>query len=132
MLFPATHISISINCSPREVYTFASNPENLPEWAAGLANNVVSKKDDYWTTNSPMGVIKIKYAPLNEFGVMDHDVTLPSGETNHNPFRVMKNDSGSEVVFTLFKLPNMTEDDFQRDKKLVQADLQKLKQLLEK
>jgi hypothetical protein len=33
---------------------------------------------------------------------LDHDVTLPSGETLSNPMRVVPNGTGSEVVFTLF------------------------------
>lgn len=34
------NISIFINRNADEVYAFISNPENLPEWAAGLDDNV--------------------------------------------------------------------------------------------
>lgn len=37
MTFLAKHISVSINRPAKEVYYYASNPENLPEWAAGLS-----------------------------------------------------------------------------------------------
>ena len=37
------HISISINRKPAEVYEFASDPRNLPRWAAGLARSELEK-----------------------------------------------------------------------------------------
>ena len=37
----------------------------------------------------------------HDHGVLDHDVTLPSGETVHNPMRVIPDGDGCEVVFTL-------------------------------
>jgi uncharacterized membrane protein len=37
MTFMAKHISVSINRPAGQVYEFASNPENLPKWAAGLS-----------------------------------------------------------------------------------------------
>ena len=35
------HVSIYIARAPSEVYDFASDPENLPRWAAGLARSKV-------------------------------------------------------------------------------------------
>jgi hypothetical protein len=64
-------------------------------------------------------------------GVLDHDVTLPSGEIIHNPVRVITDGPGCEVVFTLRRLPGMSEEDFERDADAVAADLTKLKRVLE-
>jgi hypothetical protein len=36
-----------------------------------------------------MGRVTVTFAPRNDFGVLDHDVTLPSGETVYNPLRVI-------------------------------------------
>lgn len=36
MVFPAKHISVSINADPQKVYQYASDPFNMPDWAAGL------------------------------------------------------------------------------------------------
>lgn len=131
MTFPAKHISVSINRSASEVYQFAADPQNLPRWAEGLSRSTITRVDGKWVADSPMGKIKIKFVPSNEFGVLDHDVTLPSGEINHNPLRVVKNDRGSEVIFTLFRLPRMSDEDFENDGKLVEKDLRKLKSILE-
>ena len=131
-MYPAKHISISIRRSPQDIYEFASNPENLPQWAAGLSGAFIKKSGDAWICESPMGTVKVKFVEKNSFGIMDHDVTLPSGEVNHNPFRVLANGSGGEVVFTLFRLPRMRDQDFEHDAALISNDLQKLKTLLEK
>ena len=78
MTFTAKHISVSINRSAAQVYEFASNPENLPKWAAGLSGSIKKVNED-WIAESPMGRVKVKFAEKNKFGVLDHDVTLPSG-----------------------------------------------------
>ena len=45
--------------------------------------------------------------------------------------RVLPNGADSEVVFTLFRLPEMTDEKFAEDFGLVERDLRVLKQLLE-
>jgi hypothetical protein len=80
---------------------------------------------------SPLGKVKIRFADQNAFGVLDHDVTLPSGVTVHNPMRVIPNDRGSEVVFTLFRRPGVSEAKFAEDARWVARDLRALKALLE-
>lgn len=101
-MYKAEHISQSIERDWRDVYDFASNPENLPQWASGLSRSSIRKSGEVWVADSPMGEVKIKFAERNDYGVLDHDVTLPSGEVNHNPLRVVKNGSGCEVIFTLY------------------------------
>lgn len=128
---PSKHISIAIERSVQDVYAFVSNPENLPQWAAGLSSDI-RKIDNVWKADSPMGEVTVKFTPSNTLGVLDHDVTLPSGERVHNPLRVLPNNNGSEVVFTLFRLPSMSEQDFTRDAAMVSKDLRTLKALLEK
>ena len=129
--FKSRHISVSINRPADEVYEFATNPENLPKWAAGLSGSIKNVKGD-WIAESPMGRIKIKFAEKNKFGILDHDVTLPSGEKVYNPMRVFPNNEGSELVFTLYRRLDMSDKMFAEDSKLVKSDLEKLKGLLEK
>ncbi|MFJ2674552.1 SRPBCC family protein [Streptomyces sp. NPDC087525] len=126
------HISTQIDRPLREVYDYASNPANLPEWAHGLGDSI-SKIDGQWTAeSSPMGRVVVAFAQENEFGVLDHDVTLPSGETVYNPVRVIADGAGSEVVFTLRRRPEMSDEDFRRDADAVRADLSTLKRLMER
>lgn len=129
--WPVRHLSISIARSPADVYEVAADPQNLPRWAQGLAGASVRRHGDAWVTSSPMGEITFRFAPRNTFGVLDHDVTLPTGETVHNPMRVVPNGGGSEVIFTLFRRPGMTDDEIERDVAAVDRDLRALKTLIE-
>src|SRR3989338_2540046 len=108
MTFFAKHINVSINSSADKVYEFASNPENLPKWAAGLSGSIKKANGD-WIAESPMGRIKVEFADKNKFGVLDHDVTLPSGEIAHNPMRVFPNNDGSELVFTQYQRSGVSD-----------------------
>ena len=125
------HICIHIDRPVQEVYDYASIPSNLPAWAAGLGSSV-ERVDGKWIVDSPMGRVVVNCAPRNEFGVLDHNVTLPSGETFYNPMRVIVDSTGSEVVFTLRRLLGMSDEDFKRDAEAVSADLVTLKRVLER
>ena len=130
MTFPSQHIGVSINRPPSEVYRFASDPRNLPRWASGLGGSI-SNVDGDWVAESPMGAIRIRFADENALGVLDHDVTLPSGETFYNPMRVFSNGDGSELVFTLYRQPDVTDEAFGDDARTITRDLAVLKALME-
>jgi uncharacterized membrane protein len=131
MSYKSRHISISINRSADEVYEFASNHENLPKWAAGLSGSV-KNINGVWIAESPMGTVKVKFADKNKFGILDHDVTLSSGETFYNPMRVFPNKDGSELIFTLYQRPGMSDKDFRNHEEQIKEDLERLKGLVEK
>gem|GEM_PF-69424 len=130
MTFAAKHIGVSINRSAAHVYEFASNPENLPKWAAGLSGSI-KRVNEEWIAESPMGTVKVKFAEKNKFGVLDHDVTLSSRTKFYNPMRVFPNNDGSELVFTVYRRPDVSDQEFAADAKAVEKDLAKLKTLLE-
>lgn len=125
------HISTRIDLPATEVYDFAADPMNLPRWAAGLAGTQVERDGERWVTDSPMGRIFFMFTPRNDLGVLDHAVTLPSGETVRNPMRVIPDGDGCEVVFTLRRRPGMTEEEYAADAEAVERDLASLKILLE-
>lgn len=125
------HMSTHIDRPAREVYAYASNPVNLPDWAHGLGRSVENVDGRWIAESSPLGRVEVAFAPENDFGVLDHDVTLPTGETVHNPVRVLVDGDGSEVVFTLRRRPGMSDDDFRRDMDAVSTDLATLKRVLE-
>ena len=78
-----------------------------------------------------MGTVKVKFAEKNKFGVLDHDVTLSSGTKFYNPMRVFPNNDGSELVFTVYRRPDVLDQEFAADAAAVEKDLAKLKTLLE-
>lgn len=125
------HLSIAIQRPAAAVYDYAADPANLPTWAAGLATTTVDRSDGQWVADSPMGRVTVSFAERNNFGVLDHVVTMPSGESVYNPLRVIPDGDASEVVFTLRRQPGMTDDQFNQDADAVRADLASLKRILE-
>jgi len=130
MTWPAVHISQAIERDPRDVAAFAGDPENLPLWAAGLSAGI-RRDGERWVADSPMGEVTVAFTGPVEHGVLDHDVTLPDGTIIHNPMRVLRNDAGSEVVFTLYRRPAMTPEEFEADAATIREDLSRLRNLVE-
>ena len=77
-----------------------------------------------------MGRVIVVFAPSKSFGVLDHDVTLPSGETAHNPFRAIPNADGCDVLFTVHRRAGMSSAEFLADTNAVAADLAALCDLM--
>lgn len=125
------HITTVIERPEREVYAFVGDPRNLPRWAAGLGGGDMQREVEQWSMSSPMGRVMISFVPENPYGVADHTVTLPSGESTLNPMRVMALDANRcEVVFTL-RRGTMTEAELTEDADAVAEDLAELKSILE-
>jgi uncharacterized protein YfaP (DUF2135 family) len=124
------HLSVYIDRPVAEVYAFASNPANLPRWAPGLGSSVV-REQQHWFVETPEGRVRVTFAPENEYGVLDHEVVTPSGDTVYVPLRAVADGDGCEVVFTLRRSPGMTDAEFERDTALVTGDLALLKEVLE-
>ena len=132
MVFDSAHLSSSIDRPAEDVYAFASDPRNLPRWAAGLAQGNVQLVDGVCAVESPMGRVTVEFAPSNPFGVLDHQVTLPSGEKVSNPMRVTPNADGCDVVFTVRRRTGMDADEFAADQDAVAADLASLRHIMQR
>jgi hypothetical protein len=128
------HVSTSIDRPPGEVYRFVSNVDNLPKWATGLVGSgtVRDVNGEWIVSGGTLGQVKVRFTEPNDLGVLDHDVVLESGETFHNPIRVIPNGAGSELVFSVFRQPDVSTEQFERDLHAVQKDLAILKGLLER
>ncbi len=125
------HISIWINRPAGEVYRYAADPRHLPDWASGLAQGDVTQVGAIWVANSPMGEVAIEFTPANDFGILDHVVTVPGGEPVFNPLRVVPaGPEWCEVVFTLRRRA-MGAAEYESDAKAVVADLASLKGIME-
>jgi hypothetical protein len=107
------------------------DPAHLPQWAPGLGSSV-EKVDDRWFVETPEGRAGFAFVRRNDCGVLDHYVTLPLGEAVYNPMRVIADDRGCEVVFTLRRRLGMSDEDFRADADAGAADLARLKRVLER
>jgi hypothetical protein len=125
---PSLHLPVVIERPWRTVYEYVSDPRNLPRWAAGLAQSEVGMRGDDLVVSSPMGEVTVRFVPRNDHGVLDHDVTLPSGTVVTNPLRVLAHPDGSEVVFTVRQI-ELSDDEFDRDCAMVAEDLARLREI---
>lgn len=123
-------ISVFIAAPPARVYGFASDPANLPVWVPSFCKSV-ARCGDEWVVESPLGRAVFSFAPPNEYGVLDHTVTLSDGTRFFNPMRVIANGAGSEVMFTLFRHAGMSDEQFRGDAALVRSDLETLRRVVE-
>ena len=127
------HVSTFVDRPAEAVYSIAADPQRLPEWAAGLAGADVVRDGDQWATDSPMGRVRFAFVPRNDLGVLDHTVTLPSGEAVLNPMRVVPvDDATCEVLFSVRQRDGMSADDLERDAEAVARDLATLKEIAER
>ena len=128
---PARIIHCSIDRNWRDVYDFAGKPENMPLWASGLASGLDRDGSD-WVAHGVLGDVRVSFVPPNEFGVIDNTVTIESGLRVYNALRIVPNGDGCEVMFTLLKLPGMTDAQFAADAAHVEKDLGTLKSFMER
>lgn len=122
------HVSIRVPVS--RAFVFAQQPENFPRWAAGLADSL-RQTERGWIADTPDGEALIHFSKPNEFGILDHRVVMQGRRDVLVPMRMVANGDGTEVELVLFRQPGMTDADFKRDARMVKADLQALKALLE-
>lgn len=128
---PARIIHLTIDRPWRDVYAFASQPENMPRWAAGLASGLSREGEDWIGDGGPIGKIRVRFAPRNDFGVIDHTVTLETGNSFENALRVVPNGDGAEIMFTLLRQAEMDDQAFETDAAAIRKDLSTLKGILE-
>lgn len=128
---PARIIHRTIARDWRAVYAFAAEPANMPLWASGLASGLTPDGADWIADGGPIGAVRVRFAPENPFGVIDHTVTLPDGTVVENALRVVPNGDGAEVMFTLLRLPGTDDAAFAADAAHVARDLDTLARLME-
>jgi hypothetical protein len=119
-LLPSRHVSVWMNVPADVVYRLASDIDQMPRWAAGLADPA-------------LGAVDVRFVGDNQFGVLDHIVRLPSGEEAYNPMRVVPEAVGAarcEVVFTVRRAEGVTDEQFDADAAAVTADLETLRGLV--
>lgn len=122
-------ISISIDRPWKDVYEAVWRPETFPRWASGLSRSSLEKDGEVWKAEGPEGTVRIRFTDHNPFGVMDHYVDAGRAPLVYIPLRIIPNAEGAEVLLTLFRLPEMSEQKFLADAEWVRRDLLALKTL---
>ena len=125
-------ITQRVACGWRHAYALAADPLRLPDWASGLAKSRLTRTGDHWTAETPQGQARMRFAPANDFGVLDHWVAPEGMAEIYLPFRVIgTGPDACEFQFTLLRQPHMDLAAFERDADWIAGDLQTLQRLLE-
>ncbi|SCX71176.1 polyketide cyclase [Variovorax sp. EL159] len=130
---PSRVITQRVACDWRRAYKVAADPVRLPEWASGLSRSAVLPQGDHWIVRTPEnGDARMRFAPPNDFGVLDHWVAPEDVPEVYVPFRVIGvAPDVCELQFTLLRQPHMDDAAFARDAEWIVRDLQSLQRLLE-
>ncbi|MEO6094887.1 MAG: SRPBCC family protein [Fibrobacteria bacterium] len=130
MIQPSKTLSLSIDAPFKEAYDYISDVANLPKWAPGFFLSV-ERVNGKWIASTTIGHVGIRFADRNPFGILDHYVTVEAGPETANPMRLIPNGTGCELLFTLFRTPEMSEEQFADDAETVLKDLVKLQAVLQ-
>ena len=123
-------VSISIKRRPEEVYGYLVDPTNFPKWSVFIKE--IKKKGSEWIATTPESTVRIRFTPKNEFRILDHYVTVSPQIQVYVPMRVLASpENDSEVIFTVFRLPGMSDEQYNDDIGMVLTDLAGLKRVLE-
>jgi hypothetical protein len=123
-------LQIGIEHSLQQAYAFLAQPESFPKWASGLGSGV-TREGETWFASAPQGRVQVTFSETNPYGVLDHWVKLPDGLELYIPLRVIANGAGCAVLLTIFRRPDISDEEFAQDQAWVQRDLTTLKTLLE-
>lgn len=126
-------ITQRVACEWRRAYVLAADPKRLPDWASGLARSALVPHGDHWIVRTPeSGDARMRFAPRNDFGVLDHWVAPEGVPEVYLPFRVIGIAPDTcELQFTLLRQPHMDDAAFERDAGWIARDLRSLRSLLE-
>ncbi|KFC69764.1 hypothetical protein FF80_01268 [Devosia sp. LC5] len=124
-------ISIQIEYPYEATYRFLSQPRNYGEWAAVDKASYKPAGNGDWQADTPFGKRHFRFTPPNTFGVLDHAVFVPGEPLLYTPMRVMPNQDGTELTFTFYQRPGMSEAEFTSAVEWITTDFLTLKSLLE-
>ena len=132
---PASRRSITktvrIDRDPGTVFAFLADAANWPRWAVVNVKATARTADpEWWDMTTPHGPAKLRIRADARHGILDHDFADPQASWTV-PARVVPNGGGAEFMITFFQPPAFSDAFFDEQIKLVDVELDTLKQLLE-
>jgi uncharacterized protein YndB with AHSA1/START domain len=125
-------ITVAIERPFAEVYAFLADPMNFAKWAVNPGSIMTPIGGGDWLVDRPRGQSGIRFAPRNNFGVLDYEVfPVTGGNGPVTPVRLVPNGDGCELVLIWLQRDGVSEEKFRSDAEWVQSDIQRLKTLLE-
>ena len=125
-------ITLQIDYPYPSAYRYLADPLNYAQWAALEPGTFRRLENGDWAAETRFGGFRhFRFTPPNEFGVLDHAVFIPGEPLLWTPMRVLPNEDGTELHFTFFQRPGMSEEAFASSVEWITTDFLALKSLLE-
>ena len=129
-VYRAEVVHVSILATPRQVVDFLADVSNWRTWAPWVRGVARASARD-WTLETDGGALRLHFVEANSLGILDHTVTLASGDIICNAMRVSANASGSELSMVVLQTPPATSVQFEQDVQAVRDDFGRIKRVVE-
>jgi hypothetical protein len=124
--------TVRIERDPHAAFEYLADLGNWPHWAIVNVKSTRRTDDpDWWDMVTPRGAARLRMRADARHGILDHDFVDPQASWTV-PARVIANGGGAEFMITFFQPPGFTDAFFDEQIKLVDIELAKLKECLEK
>ena len=124
--------TINIKASPDKVWDYFNDLSKWPIWAIHNVKSAKQGQNGYWLMEGPRGISKVKMNSNKATGILDHDFIDPGEGHWKVPCRVVLGSEGSHLMITFTKPDQMPDKAFEMGMKLLDEELIKLKEVLEK
>lgn len=95
-----------------------------------MMSDAVKSVDGWWKFSTPRGAAKLKFNENKQLGILDH--TYIDDESKWNvPMRVVPSGDESEIIITLIKPDNITDEQFNQRMNEIGSVFSNLKALIE-
>jgi hypothetical protein len=124
-------LAVSVNRSASEAYAFLSAPENFAKCFldAGAALHQASAG---WVAQTAEGLLTVHLTDRNSLGVLDYSCTPQGGPSSYVPLRVVTTAKGCDLVMTLFRRPDISDERLASATERARQGLDAAKHMLEK
>ena len=124
--------SVRVACDPERAFTYLADLANWPAWAiVNVKSTRPASGSDWWEMKTPHGPARIRMRADRLYGILDHDFHDPQAAWTVYA-RVIPNGTGAEFMMTFFQPPTFTDSFFDEQIRLVDVELAKLKEILER
>ena len=124
-------VTVTIRRPYAEDYDFLAEPLNFTRWASEPGAQMEPFDGD-WLVDLPRGRSVIRFAPRNNFGVLDYQVFKPGEDGGPvTPVRLVPNERGATLALIWFQKTGVSDEQFRSELEWIASDLNRLKTLLE-
>lgn len=125
-------IVLHINRPYQEVYDFLVEPLNFLQWAANVGSEMKPLGGREYQVEVSTGPMAIRFSEPNKYGVLDYVGRKPDAKEGViTQVRLYPNGEGSDLAYTMWQRPNVSDEQFVSDEVWLRSDLERLKTLLE-